>query len=97
MSINLKGRDFLTLLDFTPEEIQYLLDFSAELKAEKKDGKLHKTHEGKNIALIFEKSSTRTRGGGQRSRNGKYVSGQRIPDWCKRNFGRHRSGSGGNV
>ena len=61
MSINLKGRDFLTLLDFTPEEIQYLLDFSAELKAEKKDGKLHKTHEGKNIALIFEKSSTRTR------------------------------------
>ena len=61
MSINLKGRDFLTLLDFTPEEIQYLLDFSAELKAEKKDGKPHKTHEGKNIALIFEKSSTRTR------------------------------------
>lgn len=49
MSINLKGRDFLTLLDFTPEEIQYLLDFSAELKAEKKGGKPHKTHEGKTL------------------------------------------------
>ena len=52
MSINLKGRDFLTLLDFTPEEIQYLLDFSAELKAEKKDGKLHKTHEGLSLIHI---------------------------------------------
>ena len=61
MGIDLKGRDFLTLLDYTPEEIQYLLDYAAELKAEKKAGKLHKTHEGKNIALIFEKSSTRTR------------------------------------
>ena len=61
MGIDLKGRDFLTLLDFSPEEIQYLLDLAAELKAEKKAGKLHKTHEGKNIALIFEKSSTRTR------------------------------------
>ncbi len=59
--MNLKGRDFLTLLDYKPEEITYLLDLAAELKAEKKAGKLHKTHTGKNIALIFEKTSTRTR------------------------------------
>lgn len=59
--MNLKGRDFLTLLDYKPAEINYLLDLAAELKAEKKAGKLHKTHTGKNIALIFEKTSTRTR------------------------------------
>ncbi len=59
--MNLKGRDFLTLLDFTPEEIGYLLDRAAQLKAEKKAGIPHKIHEGKNIALIFEKTSTRTR------------------------------------
>jgi len=61
MEINLKGRDFLKLLDYSPEEIQYLLDLAAQLKAEKKAGVLHKTLEGKNIALIFEKTSTRTR------------------------------------
>ncbi len=60
-NINLKGRDFLCLLDFTPEEISYLLDLSAELKAKKKAGIPHRMHEGKNIALIFEKTSTRTR------------------------------------
>lgn len=59
--MNLKGRNFLTLKDFTPEEITYLLDLAAELKAEKKSGKLNRRHEGKNIALIFEKTSTRTR------------------------------------
>ncbi len=62
--VNLKGRDFLKLLDYTPEEIQYLLDLSKRLKAEKKAGQvpLHKTgFSGKNIALIFEKNSTRTR------------------------------------
>mgnify|MGYP002802606787 CR=1 FL=1 len=59
--MNLKGRNFLTLKDFTPEEITYLLDLSAELKAEKKSGKRNLRHEGKNIALIFEKTSTRTR------------------------------------
>ena len=59
--MNLKGRNFLTLKDFTPEEITYLLDIAAELKAEKKSGKINRRHEGKNIALIFEKTSTRTR------------------------------------
>lgn len=59
--MNLKGRDFLTLLDFTPEEIEYLLDLSAELKAKKKSGILHDELRGKNVALIFEKTSTRTR------------------------------------
>ncbi len=57
----MKGRDFLKLLDFTPEEIGALIDFSGELKAKKKAGEAHKLCEGKNIALIFEKTSTRTR------------------------------------
>ena len=59
--MNLKGKSFLKLLDFTPEEIQGLLDLSAKLKAKKKAGKAHDTLRGKNIALIFEKASTRTR------------------------------------
>ena len=59
--IDLKGRDFLKLLDYTTEEIEYLIDLAAELKAKKKCGIPHKLHEGKNIALIFEKNSTRTR------------------------------------
>lgn len=59
--MNLKGRDFLTLLDYTPEEIAYLVDLAAELKAKKKAGVLHDLLRGKNVALIFEKTSTRTR------------------------------------
>ena len=59
--MNLKGRSFLKLLDFTPAEITYLLDLSAELKAKKKARIPHKIHEGKNIALLFAKDSTRTR------------------------------------
>lgn len=59
--MNLKGRDFLTLLDYTPEEIGALLDLAAELKAKKKAGVLHDVLRGKNVALIFEKTSTRTR------------------------------------
>ncbi len=59
--MNLKGRDFLKLLDYTPEEISYLIDLAADLKAKKKAGIPHKLHEGKNVALIFEKTSTRTR------------------------------------
>ncbi len=59
--MNFNGRDFLKLLDFTPEEIEYFIDTAAELKAKKKAGIPHKLHEGKNIALIFEKTSTRTR------------------------------------
>ena len=59
--MNLKGSDFLTLLDYTPEEIAYLVDLAAELKAKKKAGVLHDVLRGKNVALIFEKTSTRTR------------------------------------
>lgn len=59
--INLKGRHFLKLLDYTPEEITYLIDLAAELKEKKKKGIMHDTLHGKNVALIFEKTSTRTR------------------------------------
>lgn len=59
--MNLKGRDLLKLLDYTPEEIEYLLDLSAELKEKKKNGIPHDMFRGKNIALVFEKASTRTR------------------------------------
>ncbi len=58
---SLKGKDFLKLLDFTSEEIEYLVDFAAELKAKKKAGIPHRLHEGKNVVLLFEKDSTRTR------------------------------------
>ena len=58
---SLKGKNFLKLLDFTPAEITEFLDLAAKLKAEKKAGIPHRIHEGKNIALIFEKTSTRTR------------------------------------
>jgi len=57
----LKGKSFLKLLDFTTEELQYLLDLSKKLKADKKNGTEKKMMSGKNIALIFEKTSTRTR------------------------------------
>jgi len=59
--ISLKGRSFLKLLDFTPEEIDGLIDYAAELKAQKKQGIPHRLCEGKSIALLFEKTSTRTR------------------------------------
>ena len=59
--IDLKGRSFLTLLDFTPDEIRGLLELSKKLKADKKAGKERQTMMGKNIVLIFEKDSTRTR------------------------------------
>lgn len=57
----MKGRSFLTLLDYTPEEINYLLDLAAELKAKKKAGKIGDSMKGKNVVLLFDKSSTRTR------------------------------------
>ena len=59
--MNLQGKDFLKLLDYSPEEIAYLLSLAGELKAKKKAGIPHRMHEGKNVALIFEKTSTRTR------------------------------------
>jgi len=61
MAINLKNKSFLKLLDFTPKEIRYLLDLSKKLKDDKNKGKEKKKLKGKNIALIFEKTSTRTR------------------------------------
>ncbi len=59
--MNLKGRDFLTLKDYTPEEILYLIDLAAELKDKKKKGIPTDVLRGKNVVLIFEKTSTRTR------------------------------------
>lgn len=59
--VNLKGRDFLTLKDFSPEEIVYLLELAADVKAKKKAGIPVDYYRGKNVALIFEKTSTRTR------------------------------------
>ncbi|WP_318370775.1 ornithine carbamoyltransferase [Enterobacter sp.] len=61
MTISMKKRNFLKLLDYTPAEIQHLIDLAIELKAAKKAGREKKTLVGKNIALIFEKTSTRTR------------------------------------
>ena len=61
MEINLSGRNFLKLLDFTPDEIRYLIDLAADLKAKKKARIAHRYLEGKNIVLLFEKTSTRTR------------------------------------
>ncbi|GHV53653.1 ornithine carbamoyltransferase, catabolic [Synergistales bacterium] len=61
MPCNLRGRNFLTLKDFTPKEIEYLLDLAASLKRKKLIGGPHQTMKGRNIAIIFEKASTRTR------------------------------------
>ena len=61
MAVNLKGRSFLTLMDFTREEICYLLDLGHDLKAKKRAGIRTNMLEGKNICLLFEKTSTRTR------------------------------------
>ena len=55
--MNLKGRNFLTLKDFTPDEIRYLIDLAADLKAKKKAGELHEYYKGKNIVLVFSKIS----------------------------------------
>ena len=61
MSVNLKGRNFLKILDFKTEELEYFLDLAADLKAKKKAGTPVDIYRGKNVALIFEKTSTRTR------------------------------------
>ena len=61
MAVNLKGRSFLTLMDFTPEEIRYLLDLGHDLKAKRRAGICGETLKGKHIVLLFEKTSTRTR------------------------------------
>ncbi len=61
MAVNLKGRSFLTLMDFTPTEIRYMLDLSHDLKSKKRAGISNYVLKGKNIVLLFEKTSTRTR------------------------------------
>ncbi len=61
MAINLKGKSFLSVMDFKPEEIRYLLDLSHDLKAKKRSGVIGQALAGKNIVLLFEKTSTRTR------------------------------------
>lgn len=61
MAVNLKGRSFLTLMDFTPEEIRYLLDLAHDLKVKKRQGIVNYMLQGKNVVLLFEKTSTRTR------------------------------------
>lgn len=61
MGVNIAGRSFLKLLDYTTEEIEYLLELSANFKSMKRAGVPHKYLEGKNIVLLFEKTSTRTR------------------------------------
>lgn len=61
MGVNIAGRNFLKLLDFTPQEIEYLIDLSADFKRLKRAGVPHRRLEGKNIVLLFEKTSTRTR------------------------------------
>ena len=61
MGVNLSGRNFLKLLDFTPEEIRYMLDLAKEFKALKRNGVPHDYLRGKQIVLLFEKTSTRTR------------------------------------
>ena len=61
MAVNLKGRSFLTLVDFTPAEIRYLLDLARDLKAKRRSGVCEPTMQGKHIVLLFEKTSTRTR------------------------------------
>ncbi len=61
MAVNLKGRHFLTLMDFTPTEIRYMLDLAHDLKAKKRAGVVNHVLKGKNIVLLFEKTSTRTR------------------------------------
>lgn len=61
MAVNLKGRSFLTIMDFTPEEVRYLLDLAHDLKAKKRAGIRNECLKGKNIVLLFQKTSTRTR------------------------------------
>ena len=59
--MDLKGRDFLKVLDYSSEELKYLIGLAISFKEKKKNGELHKYLKGKNVALIFEKDSTRTR------------------------------------
>ena len=99
--MELKNRSFLKLLDYTPAEIGQLLELAADLKAKKKAGIRHDQLRGKNIALIFEKTSTRTRcsfGSRPRSGHGSDLSGPfRQPDRQKGVHRRYRPGAGADV
>ena len=87
--MTLKGRNLLKMMDFTPEEILYLVDLSAELKEKKHQGIMHDSLVGKNIALIFEKTSTRTRCSFEVAAHDlgmhvTYLDPSGSPDWKKR-------------
>ena len=73
--MDLKGRDFLTLRDYTPEEISYLVELSGKLKARKKQGIAEKPLRGKNVALIFEKTRPRQLPDGQEGEHRRYGPG----------------------
>ena len=101
MTINLKNRNFLKLLDYTPAEIQYLIDLAIGLKAAKKPDARRQTLVGKNIALIFEKTSTRTRclrsGRVRPGRAGHLSRPKRIADRPQRVDEGHRPRAGPHV
>ena len=90
--MQLKGKNFLTLKDFTPEEITYFLDLAADLKEKKRKGIPHREFEGNNIALIFETTSPRTRGCG-----GDIFGPTGVTDWKKGKYCRYSKGSRQNV
>ena len=97
--MSLKNRSFLKLLDYTPAEIEQLLDLAADLKAKKKAGIAHDQLHGKNIALIFEKTSTRTRCSFEVAAHdlGMQVTYLDQPDRQKGVHRRHRPGAGPHV
>ena len=100
--MNLKGRNFLKLKDFTPEEILYMVDLAAELKDKKKKGIAHDALTGKNIALIFEKTSTRTRCSFEVAAHDlgmhvTYLDTVRFPDRQKRKYCGYRARPWKNV
>ena len=98
MPVNLKGRSFLTLKDFTPDEIRYLLKLAANLKDKKRAGIRGKTLEGKNIVLLFEKASTRTRCSfevaAKDERRRHLPDPLHVPHAQKGELGRHRRSAG---
>ena len=96
MSVDLKGRSFLTIMDFTPEEIRYMLDLAKELKVKKKAGVKGDTLTGKNIVLLFEKTSTRTRCAFEVAAMDE-GAGVTFPDGQEGVLGRHRQGPGPDV
>ena len=99
MPVNLKGRSFLTLKDFTPDEIRYMLNLAADLKAKKRAGIRGNLLAGKNIVLLFEKTSTRTRcafevAAYDEGANVTFLDSRVLPDGQEGNDGRHRQGPG---